>query len=87
MNAKKAKLIRKVLAKKVGINWREAKYADSDHPREKPHQKQYPLNIKKFTKAGAKNIVKYVPFKVGTLILKDCGKLAYRHYKEIGKRI
>jgi len=80
MNAKKAKTIRRVI-KRIGVDFRETKYIDSEHPREKPHKKEYPLNMVKWTISGAKNMTKYVPFKVGTHYLSGCGKKVYRHYK------
>ena len=86
MNLKKAKFIRKMI-KRMGADWRDAKYIDSQHPKEKSHVVEYPLKEVKWTRTGAKNLTRYVPIKVSTLQLSGCGKKIYRHYKTIGGRI
>lgn len=82
MNLKKAKRIRKILKYKQA-SWREAVYVDSPLPKEKPHQKMYPLNLVEWTKGGVKNIVKHMPIKVGTLRLGTCGRQVYKRAKRI----
>lgn len=86
MNAKKAKIIRKKL-RAIGTDYSDAKYVDSEHPKEKPHQKMYPLSLVEWTRGGVKNLTKYVPIKVGTVQLSGCGKKIYRHYKAMAGQI
>lgn len=84
MNAKKAKQLRKFWDGENRPSWRDIRYTDSNHPREKPHQKIFMKPVKQYTKAGAKTINHQIPMKVGTVLLvPSCGRSLYRISKKM----
>lgn len=84
MNSKRAKRIRRILKGKDS-DWRHVKYIDSPKGEEVPHIKEYPLEVKEWTKGGIKNMTRYIPIKVGTRILDACGRLVYKRAKRIAQ--